>query len=416
MFDGEHREKSPRIDGLEGAMAELAGVINAAQGRLVQLIAEGLEAGLWQQSGIHSPTQWLTWQLGISSGHAGRLVALAQRAGELPATMQAFAHGEVSLEQAVVVARHVPADHEASAVALARRCTVHQLSRALHRYSFEPATESEQPEAQPERRVVSFGASEHGRWRMHADLPLDEGAMVEQALVAKHHDLFTKASDDAERVEVTWADALVAVAEGSLTTDDARLPGSHRVMIHAHLEADPANPTGVGAVSLHLGSRLPSELRRFLTCDAPVRPIFERHGKPVSVGRTMRIVPGRTRRAVEHRDGGCAVPGCSATRFLQIHHIEHWEDGGASDTANLVALCRRHHRSHHLGELRIEGDADRTRGDPEGLHFADARGRPIEPSGTPRPPGELPRGPRYKHPSGEHLDPLDVTIAPSRAA
>lgn len=416
MFDGEHGRKGPRIDALEGEMAEVAGVINAAQGRLVQLIAEGLDEGLWQQSGVHSPTQWLTWQLGISSGHAGRLLALAKRAEDLPATMDAFARGEVSLEQAAVVARHVPADHEASAVELARECTVRQLSRALNRYAFEPTVETNHPEAQPEHRVVSFGATEYGRWRLHADLPLDEGAVVEQALVAKHHDLFTKASDDTERVEVTWADALVAVAECSLTSSEARLPGAHRFMVHAHLEADPANPTSGGTVSLHLGSRLPSELRRLLTCDATIRPIFERLGKPLSVGRSMRIVPERIRRAVEHRDGGCAVPGCGATRFLQIHHIRHWKDGGLTVTWNLVALCRRHHRLHHLGQLQITGDADRTRGDPEGLRFADARGRPIESSGTPRPPGELPRGSRYQHPSGEPLDLLAVTLTPSRAA
>jgi hypothetical protein len=118
--DGELMAKSPRIDAVQSEMAELAGVINAAQGRLVGLIAQGLDEGLWQQSGVHSPVQWLTWQLGISAGHAGRLLSLAKRAGELPETMAAFQSGEVSLEQAAVVARRVPADHEASAASLAR--------------------------------------------------------------------------------------------------------------------------------------------------------------------------------------------------------------------------------------------------------------------------------------------------------
>jgi hypothetical protein len=187
-------------------------------------------------------------------------------------------------------------------------------------------------------------------------------------------------------------------------------------LIHAHLEADPANPAGDSTVSLHLGSRLPSELRRLLTCDATVRPVFEQHGTPINVGRRLRVVPDRFRRVVEHRDGGCVVPGCGARRFLQIHHIVHWKDGGMTVTSNLVALCRRHHRVHHLGELDITGNADLPRGTPDGLRFVDARGRPIEPAGKPRPPDRLPPGPRYQHPSGESFNPNDTYLPPGWAA
>jgi len=104
--------------------------------------------------------------------------------------------------------------------------------------------------------------------------------------------------------------------------------------------------------------------------------------------------------AIEERDGGCRVPGCARTRWLHVHHIRHWEDGGTTDTANLVALCGRHHRLHHRGQLGIEGDADR----PDGIAFTDARGRPLAPSGTPTPPtGPLPTG-NWAHPTGERLD------------
>ncbi|MFN8035614.1 MAG: DUF222 domain-containing protein [Acidimicrobiia bacterium] len=400
MFGEELAERADRagaIDRLQAEVAELAGVINAAQGRLVQLVARALSEQLWVQSGVHSPVQWLTWQLGVSSGQAHRYVALARRAEELPATMAACERGALSVDQAAIVARYVPADHEASASELAQECTVRQLTRALRRYSFDPPepvdpTEERDPE-EPEHRVVSFGSTDDGRWRLHADLPLDEGALLEAALTAAHGSL-----DDG----ATWADALLAMAEGAMTATEARLPGASRVMIHAHLEA--------GSLSLHLGSALPSELRRFLSCDANVRAYVEQLGRPVSVGRAMRIVPSRTRRAIEHRDGGCAVPGCSATRFLQIHHVVHWEDGGPSDTGNLVALCRRHHRLHHLGSLGISGDAD------AGLEFRDARGRLIEPVGKPTPPDHLPTGPPYRHPPGEPLRPNEVYLSPTRAA
>jgi hypothetical protein len=117
---------------------------------------------------------------------------------------------------------------------------------------------------------------------------------------------------------------------------------------------------------------------------------------------------------IEHRDGGCRVPGCPATRQLHIHHVVHWEDGGGTDTDNLIALCRRHHRIHHTGGLGIAGNADQPDG-PDGhtgIAFTDPDGRRLPPAGRPRPP-DKPPGPAaedlgiptdpYQHPWGERL-------------
>ena len=82
----------------------------------------------------------------------------------------------------------------------------------------------------------------------------------------------------------------------------------------------------------------------------------------MGIGRTSRTIPRRLRRLVEHRDGGCAVPGCGRTWGTQLHHIWHWEDGGPTDLSNLLTLCARHHRQHHLGLLGITGCPDRALG------------------------------------------------------
>ena len=131
------------------------------------------------------------------------------------------------------------------------------------------------------------------------------------------------------------------------------------------------------------------------------------------MGRAFRTVPDRTRMVIEERDRGCRVPGCDHSRWLHIHHVVHWEDGGTSDTANLLALCQRHHRLHHLGRLGIRGDAD----DPDGIVFTDEWGRQLAPAGRPHPPGEppheaaarlnIPTG-NWSHPTGDRLDPLAV--------
>jgi len=101
------------------------------------------------------------------------------------------------------------------------------------------------------------------------------------------------------------------------------------------------------------------------------------------------------------------VPGCTQTRWVQVHHIVHWEgDDGPTETWNLICLCPRHHRMHHQGKLGIEGNADLSAATPGTVIFTDVRGSPIEPAAnqaTPTGPPPEPAG-RYVHPIGERLD------------
>jgi hypothetical protein len=48
----------------------------------------------------------------------------------------------------------------------------------------------------------------------------------------------------------------------------------------------------------------------------------------------------------------CPVIGI---RLLEAYHVRHWIDGGGTDLANLVLLCRAHHHAHHDGEFRVTG-------------------------------------------------------------
>lgn len=401
---------------LEAEIAEVCGVMNAATGRLVGLIAQVLEAGTWEGAGIRSLPQWVAWRCGVSLGRARRLVTMARRLGELPETKAAMEAGELCEDQVAVICRHAPAGIDAQAAELARSATVAQLGRVLGSYAFVEEKPSGAPavEVPEEGRWVSFGHDDQGLWTLSAKLPADEGALVERALVASRDELFRAGEHDAGArpapSDVSWGDALVAVAERSLAEGAACRPHRDRHLVLLHVDTDATGATGG---HLHLGPGLSEGLRRFVGCDARIRPVIEAGGKPVSVGRAFRTVPDRTRMAIEERDRGCRVPGCDHSRWLHIHHIEHWEDGGSSDTGNLLALCQRHHRLHHLGRLGIRGDAD----DSDGVVFTDERGRRLAPSGRPVPPGQtveraavrlgLATG-GWSHPVGERLDPSAV--------
>jgi hypothetical protein len=130
----------------------------------------------------------------------------------------------------------------------------------------------------------------------------------------------------------------------------------------------------------------------------PARCGAARDGQPIGAGRSTRTVGRRLRRALEHRDRTCVVPGCGSTRGLHAHHLQHWEDGGPTELSNLVMLCPYHHRAHHRGQITLTGPADR-------LVVTDTAGRELQPGSLARPPtGPPPKVAPYKSSTGERAD------------
>ncbi len=319
---------------LEDEIAEVCGILNVATGRLVSLIGRVLVTESYAGAGIRSPEQWVAWKCGLSLGRARALVAMARRLPELPVTRAALEAGELAEDQVAVICHHTPVHNDGEVAELARSATVSQLRRTLGRHTFAKPTPEPAPEADPEPRRVSFGFGDDGSYRLSAVLPADQGALLERALGVYRQKLFGGDADhtDAPKV-VSWADALVAMAEASLASEAIARPHYDRHLVVVHVGTD---DTGSANGHLHLGPALPDSLRRFMTCDAKARVQHDMNGKPLSMGRTARTVPNRTRLAIEERDGGCRVPGCDRDKWLHVHHVVHWEDGGTTDTTNLV--------------------------------------------------------------------------------
>jgi hypothetical protein len=91
-----------------------------------------------------------------------------------------------------------------------------------------------------------------------------------------------------------------------------------------------------------------------LTCDAEHIGDLESN----DLTRVTPTVPTAIRRKVFHRDHfACVVPGCRATRHLDLHHLVHREHGGDHSMSNLVVMCFGCHQRHHEGQLTITGRA-----------------------------------------------------------
>ena len=450
------QETEARYGEVTDRVAELMGVINAAHGELVSVLAEAVDERVWDVWGIHSPGHWVSWQTGctLSRGHA--IAKLAERRSELPTAVAALQAGSLSLDAAVQIARRGPAAYEHDITEFAQQATISQLQSSLRDYVYDDDTEKTKPKARHDTRGVSKGEDDTGWWAK-LRLDPDEGAVVDRSLQATYEDLQRQARAETPEGEtpprVTMADALVAVAEAALRAGEAAFPGSDRYLVHLHLDAHPTNTDGDDpelALSFHLGGPVSAALRGLLLCgDLALRPTFWDQGTPLSVGRKTRTVNRRLKRAIEHRDSGCRVPGCGRRTSLDIHHITHWEHGGPTNTNNLICLCRRHHRLHHLGHLAITGnpnhprpgcgnpDPDRDNGNDPGagpasargpMRFTDRWGRLIEPAGTPGTPttpdadldaaaaaaaaGVEPTD-DYDHPLGERLQHWGVHFNPN---
>jgi hypothetical protein len=317
-----------------------------------------------------------------------------------------LARGELSVEQVREIARFVPGHNDAAAAALARVSTVSQLRNTLARYRFEPdageSGDAAEPAPDPAARRGTASMTHDGlRFGLHVDAPLDDGAIIEQALTEAKDALFGSG-----HAEVTWMDAVVEVCRRSLdtVTSEGR---SSRYRVYVHLDTDGG--------WLNAGPALPDSLMGKICCDGVVVPVWETTGAPVNVGRSQRIVPDRTRRLVTDRDRGCVVPGCGSRYHLEVHHLVAWQRGGRTDTDNLACLCPFHHDALHRGELCINGNADR----PETLSFVDGLGRempglvpPLLPQVPPRLDVVRAARPRYQRPPGERIDNRCVHFTP----
>ncbi|MFW2333198.1 HNH endonuclease [Ilumatobacter sp.] len=364
-----------RSDEAEAALAEAAGVLNVANARLVRITERSLIDESWVGDDVHTPAQWLTYRAGVSPERAQVIVRVAERRASFPCVMAAFDAGELSLEQA---AELVKAPEWADELVLdwGRVATVARLRKTIRREWFTEAPDHDEPDASTsERDRVTTTVTDDHRWHLHGELDLGRGAVVDAAMIEARDSLFERGQSPA-----TNADCLVEICERYLDGIESPVRRERsKTWVHIDVTDGLATTTD--------GWRLPDTVRDRICCDGSVQPVWERDGVPFSVGRTQRIVPGRTRRVIERRDRGCRVPGCTNDRFLEVHHIVHWLAGGPTDTWNLISLCPRHHRLHHQGVLGISGTAD----EPDGAVFTDARGSPLPPCGRASPPtGDVP--------------------------
>ncbi len=252
-------------------------------------------------------------------------------------------------------------------------------------------------ERQRRRRRASISEEPDGMFNLFAKLDPLAGARLRIALTAKADELF-RAEDPQQRATPPQrlADALEQLVCNADTNSG---PLGAELVVLADYDAVHER---LQNARLPDGTRLTETEALATACDARILPgIFNKQTGNIILGESRRKPSNRLRKRLVARDGGCV--GCGASeKICQVHHIEHWQHGGATNYDNTCLMCWRcHHiRVHQHGEQIIR----HTNG-----HYSlqpPAHTHPHNGSRTPEGPGGTAGGERATRPvSGTQLAP-----------
>ena len=377
--------RAAELERLGDEIAELAAHLDAATGRLLDLIREFDARGGWG-NGFRSCAAWLSWRVGLEPGAAREHVRVARALGSLPRLAQALARGELSYSKVRALTRVATPETEERLLAVGRAGTAEHVELIVRGWRrMDRKAEAQETTRRHRNRALHVYPDGDGMVAIRGRLEPEVGAVVMQALTAAREALYRRGrrktfpperrSSTARRRRRPWSSSRPThwpssprrrCTMGSIPARRASATRSSSISTHRswRMPTRRASPCSRAA-------RVPAGTSQRLACDAS--RVVMRHdadGRITEVGARTRTIPSALRRALHHRDKGCRFPGCGLP-FGQGHHIRHWANGGPTTLSNLAMLCRRHHRAVHEEGFQVERQPD---GD---LCFRRPDGRPL---------------------------------------
>ena len=238
-------------------------------------------------------------------------------------------------------------------------------------------------DAEHEQRRANFSRTLYGIGILDGTFDTEGAEIIDTALrrcYERNH-----RADDLRTPAQQRADAIVDIFRHYLDHQDRGVNRPHLIVA-----VDGATLSGeaVGRCETLSGYQLHPDTVRRLACDAFIqRIVLDPKGVPLEMGRATRTFTPDQYRAIMIRDGGCRMPDCDAgPEDCQAHHTDYWENGGRTDLAVGLAVCRGagHHRLIHEGGWTITGN-------PNGeITFHDPDGKPCGTSRPRNPPTPIP--------------------------
>ena len=330
------------------ALRKSLDVAERAQHCAVLWFGEILRRGLFRKMGYSSMAAYAAQELGFSSGKTRDFVRLATKLEELPILKDSVVRGEVGYTKAREVIKVATPKTEARWVAEAATSSRKVLTAKVARIKKKAQSRRLNP-GQAELLPMPVAEESLAREvpvRVSLEMSPEQFARYE-ALWEKLHklggvpvgagkvDVILEAL--AGRIEEFERGTLSGATGCEQNSNAAPAPrGAAPCTIHIHECPDCERAT----VQTSAGEKAisPATLDRLCRDAVIIRP--GHHARST--------IPPNTRRDVLSRDRHrCQGPGCTHTRFLEIHHKRPVSRGGGNEPGNLVTLCGACHRLAH---------------------------------------------------------------------
>ena len=210
------------IDGLDRAIVNLAGRINAATHELLVLIRRFDERAGWLAWGFQSCAEWLHWRCDIGLSAAREKVRVAHALKTLPSIGCAFAEGSLSYSKVRAMTRVANPGNEDELLAFARRTTAARVEERCRELRCGTIDSTEEALRAHARRALTLRRDPHrGTVTITVEVPLETGELIDKALERALEAEAGASSADPLLARESWsaqrADALVALAKSYLS-------------------------------------------------------------------------------------------------------------------------------------------------------------------------------------------------------
>ena len=309
----------------------------------------------------------------LSGRDARRVDKVAGRLAEMPNTAERLAAGDITMDHAAALVTAAEqcgtavVDGDSDLLERAEKASPESFARQARRFAAaaSPDRGAALLERQRRNRVAStFVDSDTGMGKVFGAFDPISFNLIEQ-VVDGHTDALWRADggrdgkpDQIRTSQQRRADALFELITGrdALTRKplesaaagggDIRAKSSAQLVAVADIGVlDGTNPEGRCEI-IGTGPVPPGVLAELSPDTRLTGMIFAGQGRPLWMGRSIRLANAHQHLALAVRDRGCVVCGAPMHR-CEIHHIQEWENGGLTDIDNLTALCGPHHRAHH---------------------------------------------------------------------
>lgn len=317
---------------------------------LLALLAELDTRRLYLAQSCASLFTYCTAVLHFSEHAAYHRIEAARAARQFPVILEMIAEGALTLTTVALLKPHLTRDNHLDLLEAARYKSKRDVEHQMACLAPRPEQRSlvqRAPMSAPSARVETGPASPSGGSRTVDEvLPAPEKPAFE--LMPRRRAVVEPLSPERFLLKVT----LTAEAH-------EKLRRAQELMRHIVPSGDPA------VVIERALTLLVSDLERTKFAKASARTVGRAPDRSLRRGSEhSRHIPVSVRRAVWARDGGrCAFVGargrCTATDWLEFHHVIPFADGGQTSVGNLALRCRAHNAYEALLWSPTEAGAER---------------------------------------------------------